>query len=317
MLAADKHRRETELAQVLSGQVGDRDRARKDFVDATRARVHSAAVRHAQERKKKETLERAAAAAPPPPPPAGGLEGGEGSSSSAQPDVAGGGSGSGSGSGDGSMMLASLGPGMLPTDRPIGLVASAPSASVAGGGAGAGVGSRSSGGGGVLGGSGGGGGAGAAIGLGGPIPSTLGEIYDVIEELARRRRALVQVRKTPKCAWMPAPHPHYPARLVPFAHTVLLLPSLLHPLHTQAGFEDEASELTKAVGRLKDAAEAKRREEEAKLYKQKLWALQLSQKNEQHQLQEEQVCTLPSSSPAFRLVDDLSFSLSLLVHATL
>ena len=98
---------------------------------------------------------------------------------------------------------------------------------------------------------------------------------------------------------------------------MLLLPSLLHPLHTQAGFEDEASELTKAVGRLKDAAEAKRREEEAKLYKQKLWALQLAQKNEQHQLQEEQVCTLPSSSPAFRLVDDLPFSLSLLVHATL
>ena len=53
-------------------QSGERDRARKEFVDATRAKVLSAAQRHVEERRKKEensiTPGQAPTPAPPPPP---------------------------------------------------------------------------------------------------------------------------------------------------------------------------------------------------------------------------------------------------------
>ena len=62
---------------------------------------------------------------------------------------------------------------------------------------------------------------------------------EAIEELTRRRRALVQ-----------------------------------------AGFDHEAEEMSRQLTRLREATEAKRREEGQRLYKQKLWALQLSQKHE-------------------------------------
>ena len=54
--SAENHRHITELSQVL--QSGERDRARKEFVDATRAKVLSAAQRHVEERRKKDDFEK-------------------------------------------------------------------------------------------------------------------------------------------------------------------------------------------------------------------------------------------------------------------
>ena len=50
----ENFRHANELSSVL--QSGERDRARKDFIDSTRAKVLSAAQRHVEERKRKEGL---------------------------------------------------------------------------------------------------------------------------------------------------------------------------------------------------------------------------------------------------------------------
>ena len=55
----------------------------------------------------------------------------------------------------------------------------------------------------------------------------------------------------------------------------------------QTGFDTEANEVGTQLNRLREVADGKRREAEQKLYKQRLWALQLSQKSELNKMNRE------------------------------
>ena len=205
--------------------VGERDRARKEFVDATRAKVLSAAQRHVEERRKKEensiTPGQAPTPAPPPPPASGQSTGGRtpGGKKKVGED--------GGGGGKASKDNKSQAPGTTGPSSSSDAAASRPMSAVAGA---------------VL--------AGMQVGGGGAAQvlanASLGQVMEAIDDLTRRRRALVQ-----------------------------------------AGFEDEANEVATATVRLREMADAKKRENEQKMFKQKLWALQLSQKHDGHRLQKE------------------------------
>jgi hypothetical protein len=218
----------TELTQVL--QSGERDRARKEFVDATRAKVLSAAQRHVEEKKKKVDHKQRNSVSV-----AGPSAGAAAAVAAASADTA---------SGSSSARRAST----ADATSAAAAAAAAATASEASGGAARGGDARGS------------EGSvnavaasalaqakgGTSIGVGG-LSASLGEITEAIDELTRRRRALVQ-----------------------------------------AGFDEEAGEAARALARLREMAEAKRRESLQKLYKQKLWALQLQQKHEAHRLHREQ-----------------------------